>query len=173
MLFPCILGMGGMQRSPRFPFGNTNPFLQTLILFWQTRAALLRRSPWSRQPALTRRARYQSMSKGRVFSAEPPSSCINAALFRQLGYLFLLHFASINSFHFSPMVFTEDCGPINHLCSSLTASAVETSRFTHLHSPGWRLTRLASTDSYLPLYSEFSHLCLPTFEFLDFFPNAD
>lgn len=117
---------------------------------------------------LTGRASHRA-----VFSAMPPSLWVNVALFRQHGDSFLFHLASITSFPFFPVVFIEHCGPIDHVRSLLIASALETSRFTHLHSPGCRLTWLARAGLHPPLcYFEFSHPCLPAFVFLVYFPDA-
>lgn len=161
------------QKLLWFLFGKVSKQANTKSLFCQMRAALLGGSPWSHQPMLLHYTHWQSKSQGRVLSAMPPSLEISAVLFRHRGNLFLFHFASINSFPFFPVVFIEYCGPIDHMRSLLIASALETSRFTRLHSPGCRLMWLARAGSHPPLcYSEFSHPCLPALEFLVYFPDA-
>lgn len=78
--------------------------------------------------------------KRAVLSAEPPPPYTNTALFSQLGSSFLFHFGRVNSFSFSSLVLVEDCVPsISCMWYLLVVSALETSRFVHLHHPGWRL----------------------------------
>lgn len=112
-------------------------------------------------------------NKRAVFSAEPPLSYINAALFRQLGWSFLFHFAVQTPFLFLPWCLQKS---VVHLLIAHGTCLL----CLPWKPPGLRICtalgedRDVTSESRFPpatAYSEFSLICLPTS--LVFFPNAD
>lgn len=114
---------------------------QTLILLCQGKVALLARG----EPLVTSAHVYALNTvwehiKEQCCQLSPPLPYTNTALFSQLGSLFLFRFGRVNSFSYSSVLLVEDCVPsISCMQYLLVVSALETSRFVHLHHPRWRL----------------------------------